>query len=374
MARASLDLSYSTVVKEGYGSNLFQSSFFGLNAAINIANASTAVIKNSNITVHNGAANVYAFGTGTEAYVYDTSLYSSGPISHGLYASGNGTIYGYNIQHYSGGNRASSFSGDSPAGYIHVFDSVAHTAGVGSAICYTLGECHMTNVIGHAEKAPVLFADGIQLATLNNVDLTSDFLAGIIFFSSMTREAGAYLLLNESRLTVTAQDQPAMWWGNTIASAEIISSEINTASGILVLANRSQVTQDFDYFAGYEQNSDIESAEVIISVSESHLSGDIVAYNGSSISWSLSDYSTWTGSAYVVAGPAYLEVALDATSNWTLTKDTTLMNFTNADTTLSNVQSNGYTISYVSNSTANAWLKGNKVDLPGGGCLEPVDA
>jgi len=78
-----LNLEYSTVIKDGYGSNLLQQSFFGLNAAINIANASTATISNTNITAHN-AANVFAYGEDTVVYVYDTDLYSSGPVSHGL--------------------------------------------------------------------------------------------------------------------------------------------------------------------------------------------------------------------------------------------------------------------------------------------------
>src|SRR6202022_4110646 len=38
---AELNLSFCDVLKEGYFSNLLQSSFFGVNAAINVQNAST---------------------------------------------------------------------------------------------------------------------------------------------------------------------------------------------------------------------------------------------------------------------------------------------------------------------------------------------
>jgi len=187
----------------------------------------------------------------------------------------------------------------------------------------------------------------------------------------MVRQEGAYLLLNESILTVTQQDQPALWFGNVIASADIISSEIVTASGILVLANRSQVTQEFDYFAGYEQNSGILPAEVTLSVSESTLKGDIIAYNESTISWSLGNYSSWTGSAYTMRGGGEIAVSLDATSNWTLTRDTLLQNFTDADTSLTNVYSRGHTLYYEANSTANAWLQGKSYQLNGGGKVKP---
>lgn len=192
-----------------------------------------------------------------------------------------------------------------------------------------------------------------------------------MIFCSAVRQEGAYLLLNQSHLTVTAQDQPALWFGNVIASTDIIASDITTASGILVLANRSQVTQEFDYFAGYEQNSAIAPAEVTISISESELKGDIIAYNQSTISWTLGNYSSWTGTAYTLHGGGEIAVSLDTTSNWTVTHDTLLQNFTDADTTLSNVIDCGHTVYYEANSTANAWLDGKTYKLNGGGSLKP---
>ncbi|EKG18637.1 hypothetical protein MPH_04110 [Macrophomina phaseolina MS6] len=135
---AQLNLSHVHVVKHGYSSNLYQASFYGSNAPINVANDSSAYITNSNISVHNGAANVFAFGSNTVVYISDSNLYSSGPVLPGLYAAGNGTIVGKNIRHYSGGNRCSSFSGNNPAGTGSVYDSVAHTPPVLDQHCSTL--------------------------------------------------------------------------------------------------------------------------------------------------------------------------------------------------------------------------------------------
>lgn len=41
-----------------------------------------AYISNTNITVKDGAANVFAYGEGTVVYVDAVSLYSAGPVSH----------------------------------------------------------------------------------------------------------------------------------------------------------------------------------------------------------------------------------------------------------------------------------------------------
>lgn len=367
-----VNLSHVDVVKRGYSTWLNQASFFGTNAALNIANGSTSHITDSNITCHNGAAGIFAYGTGTTVHVSNTDFYSSGPVSHALYAAGNGTIYASNVRSYAGGNRCSTFSGDSPAGYIYVSDSVSYTAGIGSATFYALGEIHASNVVGHSEKAPALFSDGAQKAIFENVDLTAGLLAGTVMFSSSVRRTGASLSFTNSRLTALKEDMPALWFGNVIADAAIIATELNTNSGILLVANASQVTQAFSYFAGAEENSSIQPAKVSATIAESTLDGDLVAYNGSSIAWNLTDHSTWTGSAYLKGkGSATFSISIDETSTWILTRDVTVDAFTNADPRNKNIHSKGFNIHYNPSAPKNTWLSSKTVTLPGGGKLRP---
>jgi hypothetical protein len=325
-----------------------------------------------NITVHNGAANVYSYGTDTVVKLNNAWLYSSGPVAHGLYGSGNGTIIARNIKHFSGGTRSSAFSGDSPAGYIYVYDSVSHCAGVGSATYYALGEIYAENVISHSDNGPVVFMDGKQNATLVNCDATAGLLGGVAIFSSSIRQSGANLKLKDSKITTLGKTMPGLWFGNTIIDVLIDNSQLNTTSGVLVSANYSQITQEFNHYAGYEENSSLKPAEVSVKVKESALKGDLVAYNGSSINWALSSYSSWTGAAYSGYGKASFGVALDKTSNWTLTKSTTLQNFTDSDKTLSNVFSNGHNLYYNSSATKNRWLSGRTIKLTGGGVAKPI--
>jgi hypothetical protein len=324
-----------------------------------------------NITVHNGAANVYVYGTDSVVHVKNSWLYSSGPVSHGVYASGNGTAYVSNVQHFSGGKRSSSFSGDSPAGYIHVSDSVAHTTGIGSATFYALGEIYANNVVALSENGPTIFMDGTQKAYLTNCETTAGLLGGVAIFSSQTRTSGAILSLKSSKITTLGADMPGLWFGNTIIDVSLYDTELVTASGILVVANYSQITQDFDYYASYLDNSNLLPAEVSVKVEESTLVGDLVAYNSSSISWSLASYSSWTGAAYSGFGNAYFDVHLDSTSSWTLTKTTTLQNFTDEDTSLSNIKSQGFDIYYNASALENGYLKGKTVALVGGGKAIP---
>ena len=218
-----VNVSYSTIVKHGYSSDLYQSSFFGLNAAVNVANESVANFDHVNVTVHNGAANIYSYGNNTYVSISDSSLYSSGPVSHGLYAAGYGTIVGRNLEHYSGAYRSSSFAGDSPQGYVYVYDSVAHTAGIGSAIIYGQGTAYAENIVGYAERAPVAFLDTAQIDIYDS-DLTAGLLAGAVVFSSGTRGSGSEINFTNSRLTVLPEAAAALWFGNVIASSHLTST------------------------------------------------------------------------------------------------------------------------------------------------------
>ncbi|KAI1340558.1 hypothetical protein F5Y15DRAFT_43155 [Xylariaceae sp. FL0016] len=367
-----LTLSHVDILKTGYSSNLNWASFWGFNAAINVANASTAVLDHVNLTVHSGAAGVYSYGDNTVVNVTDLWAYSSGPVSHCLYASGNGTIHARNVNTYSGGYRSSAFSGDIPSGDLYISDSVAHVAGIGSAVFYTLGLIVADNVVGVSEQGPVVFMDSNQIANLTNVQGTAGLLGGVAIFSSSARTSGAQLHLKDSSINATGETMPGLWFGNTIIDVTIASSDIISTSGVMISANTSQITQDFDTYADYSVNSAIEPAEVYTVVSESSLQGDLVAYNHSLISFSLTEHSNWVGSAYSGYGVANFDISLDATSNWTLTADTTVQNLTNADASMANINSNGFSLYYNSSAIDSAWLNGSTIELAGGGSVQPT--
>ncbi|KAJ5669839.1 hypothetical protein N7462_010909 [Penicillium macrosclerotiorum] len=107
---------------------------------------------------------------------------------------------------------------------------------------------------------------------------------------------------------------PGLWFGNIIAEATLSSTTINKTSGILMVANSSRITPEFAYFAGAEYSRYVLPAIVDIAVTESTLAGDLVTYNGSSISWTLGNHSTWTGTAYSKSHNGTVGIPLDASS------------------------------------------------------------
>lgn len=210
--------------------------------------------------------------------------------------------------------------------------------------------------------------DGKQRAFLTNCDVTAGLLGGVALFSSQDRQEGAVLELDHTRLTAK-NSIPGLWFGNTIINVTVHDSEI-VNDGVLVVANFSQITQDFDHYADYSEQPNLQPAEVYVTVTESDLMGDLVAYNGSYISWSLASYSSWTGSAYSGFGDAYFDVTIDETSTWILTNTTTVQVLADADSTLSNIESGGFDVYY--SSASNSYLNGQTVALCGGGKAIPV--
>jgi hypothetical protein len=232
----------------------------------------------------------------------------------------------------------------------------------------------MTKVIGHASRSPAMFSDGSQHGIWTNCDLTAGLLGGIVMFSSQIKRYGASITFNHTKLTTLGKTMPGLWFGNLGVEAYVISSQINTTSGVLVVANYSQITQDFDYYGSYLDNPGLLPADAQVFVEESALKGDLVAFNGSTISMSLSQYSSWTGKAYAGSNhkPVAFGISLDATSTWTLTGNVTLQNFTDANPKLSNIMSGGFSIKYNSSMAANKALGGKTYKLNGGGKAMPI--
>lgn len=71
-------------------------------------------------------------------------------------------------------------------------------------------------------------------------------------------------------------------------------------------------------------------------------------------------------------GAIGIRIALDATSTWQLTGDAYVAVLSDADTTLSNIHSGGYSLYYNAESEENLWLSGKTLSLNGGGYLIPL--
>lgn len=129
-----------------------------------------------------------------------------------------------------------------------------------------------------------------------------------------------------------------------------------------------------DHWRGDSEGAAASPAFASIYLSQTTVAGSIQAINGSTLTFSLGNSSTWKGAATVdsSANVAQIGLIVDASSKWTVTGDSTVHNLTLADDDLSLIASGGHTISYNASSAANAWLNGTTHSLSGGGSLKPM--
>lgn len=101
------------------------------------------------------------------------------------------------------------------------------------------------------------------------------------------------------------------------------------------------------------------------------LEGELAVADSAELALILQNNSTYTGSLSADSR-MYLSLTLDASSRWFVTGDSYVEALTNADATLQNIESNGFTVYYNSENEANAWLDSKPYALPGGGYLSPI--
>lgn len=116
---------------------------------------------------------------------------------------------------------------------------------------------------------------------------------------------------------------------------------------------------------------DVEAGELTIRVSGQAFTCEIHIADGACVHLILSDGAAFTGTFRAATANA-ANITLDAASTWTLTDDTTVGAFIDADTGCQNIDSGGFSLSYDSENAANAPLAAGSVKLVGGGYLMPI--
>ena len=211
--------------------------------------------------------------------------------------------------------------------------------------------------------------------------------------------SGGVLTLDESNITSNAKGAFGMFVGGDGSSVTVNGTSVYTSgeeSPALALRDGGVAT----ITAGTLSCEGADSACILLSggklllsgVSLSAKSGEILRVlaganeltldkttvssmpelpEGATLMLRLQNGASFTG---VLGGsvPAKASVTLDATSKLTLTAETYVAGFVNADLTHANIQSNGFNLYYDSSVAENAYLEGQSFVLPGGGFLAPI--
>lgn len=141
-----------------------------------------------------------------------------------------------------------------------------------------------------------------------------------------------------------------------------------SSSGLQLTGTDGSLMQFSTWGNGIPADTDISYA-----VSNQTIAGDVTADGNSSLKLVLRDKTYFKGALNKDKTARAVSVSLDKEAVWDVTGTSYVTAFTDEDTTLANVHSNGYDIYYNGDIPDNAWLKKAVRDLPGGGRLLPEE-
>lgn len=374
-----LTLSNSAISKKGDTSNISDSEFYGVNAALLVKSGSSATVDGCTIESEAEGANA-VFATGKNAIVRGNNLkiHTSGNSVRGLDATYGGSIEADTVEIRTEGVHSAALAAGRGGGTVQVTNGTLHTEGEGSPCIYSTGEITVTDSSGTAAGASIAVIEGKNSITLKNSILEGYGTgragggiddAGVMLYQSMTEDAkkgtgtfsAADSTLGISKKSEKYDTAPMFFVTNTDALIQLENTELNYGSGILLKAAGND---------GKWGRQGENGGNVVLNAKSQELSGNVEIDQISSVALNL-ESSSLEG---CVDGKnsGNVTMILDKDSTWTVTGDSHVFILTNEDESCSNIRSDGHTVYYDASSSANAWLNGSTVLLQGGGRLTPA--
>ncbi len=342
-----------SVTKTGDSDGGDNTSFYGTNSAIIAKGGATLTIKNANITTDaTGANGVFSYGgsattnnsssDGTTVNVSDSTITTSKDNSGGIMTTGGGIMNAENLTITTAGTSSAAIRSDRGGGTVTVNKGTYKTTGKGSPAIYSTADITVKNATLVATVSEGVVIEGKNSVTLENVELTdtnntlngqSTTYKNIFLYQSMSGDAASgEAVFTAKDSTITTNQGDSFYVTNTTATINLENNKIvnNDATG-----NFLRIQADS------WGNSGSNGGVVTLNLTNQSAKGNIVVDSISTLTMNLTDGSSFEG---VINGDNAGEVALalDSSSTLILTGDTYIKSLTNADTTNSNINLNGY--------------------------------
>lgn len=357
---ASATISGATVNKSsGDSSNTENSEFYGVNSGILVEENSTATIKNSEIsTSAKGSNAVFSTGENSKIYISDSKITTTGESSaRGLDATYGGYIKADNVTISTQGGSCAALATDRGEGTVIAENSKLTTNGSGSPVIYSTGDISISNTVGTANGSQMTVIEGKNSATVKNSTLLASGKGnrndvdqcGVMIYQSMSGDAGegtGTFTAESSSLSVDSNSDcyktaPMFFVTNTDAVINLTDTKLLFGSGVLLSAKG---TSEWG-------TSGSNGGNVTLNATNQSLKGSIVADSISSVSLNLKA-STYVGAINSDNSAKEVSLTLDKSSKLTLTADTYVSSLTDADSSYSNINFNGYKL-YVNSKAIN---------------------
>ena len=347
------NLSNIVVSKTGDSDGGDNTSFYGMNSAILAKDGANLTIDSATITTDaTGANGVFSYGgsattnnsssDGTTVNISNSTITTTKDNSGGIMTTGGGIMNAENLTITTVGISSAAIRSDRGGGTVTVNKGTYKTTGKGSPAIYSTADIAVKNatLISTASEGAII--EGKNSITLENVSLTdtnnelngqSTTYKNVFLYQSMSGDAAdGEAVFTAKNSTITTNKGDSFYVTNTTA---VINLENNTIVNNDASGNFLRIQADS------WGNSGSNGGTVTLNLKNQSASGNVVVDSISTLAMNLENGSSFVG---VVNSENAGEVSLtlDKTSTITLTGDTYVKSLTNADTTNSNINLNGY--------------------------------
>ncbi len=342
-----------TVTKTGDSDGGDNTSFYGTNSAILAKDGAMLTIKNANITTNAiGANGVFSYGgsattnnsasDGTTVNISDSTITTSKDNSGGIMTTGGGVMNAENLTITTAGTSSAAIRSDRGGGTVTVNKGTYKTTCKGSPAIYSTADITVKNATLIATASEGAIIEGKNSITLESVTLTdtnnelngqSTTYKNIFLYQSMSGDAATgKAVFTAKNSTITTNRGDTLYVTNTTAE---INLENNTIVNNDDTGNFLRIQKDS------WGNSGSNGGTVTLNMTNQKATGNIVVDSISKLTMNLTNGSSFSG-AINSDNTGEVELTLDSSSSITLTGDTYVKSLTNADTTNSNIHTNGY--------------------------------
>ena len=356
----SVTLNQPTVTKTGDSDGGDNCNFYGLNAAVLAMGGADVTINGGTITTDGDGANgVFSYGgnggqngaagDGTTVTISDTTITTTGDGSGGIMTTGGGVTIASNLTIETSGRSSAAIRTDRGGGIVTVDGGSYTTNGLGSPAIYSTADVSVANAQLVSNLSEGVCIEGKNSITLTDCDLTASntqcngnatFLDSIMIYQSMSGDAdsgtSAFTMTGGS---LTSKSGHVFHVTNTHAIITLTGVEITNEDAENVLLSVCD-----DGWNGAGNQAEVNAISQV-------LEGSILVGDNASLSLSLSEGSSFTGSISgeitnsrgetVSTQVGEVSVTLDGDSTWTLTGDSCVTSFTGD---AAQVISGGYTL------------------------------
>lgn len=345
-----------TVTKsDGRSSNTEDGDFYGMNAALLATNGATLTVTDSTITssAQNGNG-VFSYGEGTTVNISDSTIRTSADNSGGIQTTGGGTTNASDLTVETAGNSSAAIRSDRGGGTVNVTGGSYSTSGYNSPAVYSTANISVSDANLTAANSEALVIEGSNSIALTNCTVSGNMSStqstsadenvhNVMLYQSMSGDAEVGTSsLSITGGSLTGKSGDLFYITNTHAiislSGVTLSNEDASASLMTIAGNSAS--------HGWG-TAGRNGAQVEFTADAQTLNGNITVDSISTLSFSLTNGSVFTGTINIVdnaeGGRAVSDnaaVTIDSGSTWELTGDCTLSTLENNGT----IHFNGHTI------------------------------